>query len=76
MIEHKPKEPSNNYLYTSGVGVVGLAIVRHLLHNKFKKPEQHLIDVPPPANAGHANTKIELKRDILKMYFKSSITYI
>ena len=51
MIEHKPEEPSNNYLYISGVGVVGLAIIGYLLHNKFKKPEQNLIDVPPPANA-------------------------
>ena len=31
-----------------------------------KKTEQNLIDVPPPANVNHANTKIELKRDILK----------
>ena len=27
MVERKPKEPSNNYLYTSGVSVVGCAIV-------------------------------------------------
>ena len=50
MVEHKPKEPSNNYLYISGVGVVGLAIVGYLLYNKFKKPEQTLIDVPSPAD--------------------------
>ena len=30
VIEHKPEEPSNNYLYISGVSVVGLAIVRYL----------------------------------------------
>ena len=48
MIERKPEEPSNNYLYFSGLSVVGLAaIVEYLLHNKFKKPEQNLIDVPP-----------------------------
>ena len=43
MIEHKPEKPSNNYLYTSNAGVVGLAIVGYLLYNKFKKPEQNLI---------------------------------
>ena len=30
MIVHKPGEPSNNYLYISGVSVVGLAIVGYL----------------------------------------------
>ena len=30
MIEHKPEEPSDNYLYLSGVSVVGLAIVGYL----------------------------------------------
>ena len=68
MVEHKPKEPSNNYLCISGVGVVGLAIVEYLLYNKFKKLEQNLVDVPSPANVSHANTKIELKRDIFQMY--------
>ena len=34
MIEHKSEEPSNNYLYISGVSVVGLAIVGYLLCNK------------------------------------------
>ena len=29
MIEHKPEEPSNNYLYISGVSVLGLAIIGH-----------------------------------------------
>ena len=64
MVEHKPKEPTNNYVYISGVGVVGLATVGYPLYGKFKKPEQNLIDVPPPANVSHANTKIELTRDI------------
>ena len=71
MVEHKPEEPSNNYLYISGVGVVGLAIVGCLLCNKFRKPEQNLIDVPPSANVRHSNTKIELKRDIFEMNLKN-----
>ena len=37
MIECKPAELSNNYLYISGVSVVGLAIIGYLLYNKFKK---------------------------------------
>ena len=68
MIERKPEEPSNNYLYISSVSVVGIAIVGYLLCNKFKKPEQNLIDLPPPANVSHANTKIEPKTDIFEMY--------
>ena len=56
MIECKHEEPSNKYLYISGVSVVGFATVGYLLHNKFKMPEQILIDVPPPANVSHANT--------------------
>ena len=74
MIERKPVELSNNYLYISGVRVVGLAIVRYLLYNKFKKPKQDLTDVPPSSNVSHANTKIELKRDIFETYLKISIT--
>ena len=31
MIERKPEEPSNNYLYISGVSVVGLKLVGYLL---------------------------------------------
>ena len=67
MIEHKPEKPINNYLYISSVGVVVLAIAGYLSYNKLKKKklEQNLICVPPPANVSHANTKIELKRDIL-----------
>ena len=68
MIEHKPEEKSNNYLYVSSVSVVGLEIIGYLLYNKFKKQEQNLINVPPSANDSHANTKIELKRDIFEMY--------
>ena len=69
MIEHKPVELNNNYLYFSGVNVVGLAsIAGYLLYNKFKKPERNLNDVPPPSNASNVNTKIEPKRDIFEMY--------
>ena len=38
MIECKPGEPSNIYLYISGVSVVGLAIAGYLLYNALKKP--------------------------------------
>ena len=70
MIEYKPGEPSYNYLYLyiSGVSVVGLTIVGHLLHDKFKKPKQNLIDVPSPSNISHANTKIEPMKDIFEMH--------
>ena len=68
MIECKPIKLSNNYLYISGVSVVGLVIVGYILYNTFKKPEQNLIDVPPPSNVSNLNTKIEPKKDILKMY--------
>ena len=67
-IEHKPGEPSNNYLYISGVSIVELAIAGHLLYNKLKKPKQNSIDVPPPSNVSHVTTKIESKRDIFEMY--------
>ena len=67
MIECKPIELSNNYLYISGVSV-GLAIVGYILYNKFKKTEQNLIDVPPPSNLSNVNTKIEPKRYIFEMY--------
>ena len=68
MIERKPIELSNNYLYICGVSVVGLAIVGYILYNKFKKPEQNLIDVPPPSNVSNVNTKTEPKRNIFEMY--------
>ena len=78
MTERKPVELSNNYLYISGVSVVGLAIIGYLLYDKLKKKktERTLIDVPSPANVSHANTKIQLKRDIFEMYYKFSIIYI
>ena len=60
MIECKPVELSKRYLYVSGVSVVGLATAGYLLHNKFKKRKQNLIiNVPPPSNVSHVNTKIE-----------------
>ena len=64
MVEHKPTELSNNYLYISGVSVVGIAIPGYLLYKKFKRPEQNVIDVPPPSNISSVNNKIEPKRDI------------
>ena len=76
MVEHKPVELSNNYLYISGVSVIGIAIAGYLLYKKFKRSEQNLIDVPPPFNVSNVNTKIESKRDIFEMYLKISITYI
>ena len=68
MIECKSIELSNNYLYISGVSVVGIAIAGYHLYKKFKRPEQNLIDVPPPSNVSNVNTKIEPKRDIFEMY--------
>ena len=69
MVERKPVELSNNYLYVTGVSVVGLAaIAGYLLYNKFEKPEQNLIDVPPPSNTSNVNPKLEPKRDIFEMY--------
>ena len=62
--DHKPRPYSNNYVYTGGLSVLGLAISGYLLYNKFKKPERKLIDVPPPPVV---NTNIESKRDIFEM---------
>ena len=64
MIERKPIKLSNNYLYISGVSVIGTAIAGYLLYKKFKRHEQNLIDVPPPSNVSNVSTKIEPKRDI------------
>ena len=38
MVEHKPKPDTNTYVNVGSLGVFG----------KLKKPEQNLIDVPPP----------------------------
>ena len=67
-IERKSIELSNNYLYISSASVVGISIDGYLLCKKFKRPEQNLIDVPPPSNVSNVNTKIEPKRDIFEMY--------
>ena len=64
MVERKPVELSNNYLYINGLSFVGLALGGYLLYKKFKKPEQNLIDVPPPSNVSNVSTKVDLKRDI------------
>ena len=48
MADYKPKSNVNNYVYASGLSVLGLAISGYLLYSKFKKQKQNLIDVPPP----------------------------
>ena len=47
-IEHKPRSDTNTYVYAGTLSLLGLAVGGYLLHNKFKKSEQNLIDVPPP----------------------------
>ena len=64
MAEHKPRTDTNNYVYASGLSLFTLAIGGYLLYNKFKKPEQNLIDVPPPPVV---KTSTEPKRDIFEM---------
>ena len=67
-IEHKPKPYTNNYVYVSGLSVFGLAISGYLLYSKLEKPEQSLIDVPPPpVKVYNAKTNTEPKRDIFEM---------
>ena len=63
-IDHKPKPDTNTYVYVGGLSVFGLAIGGYLLYNKFKRPEQNLIDVPPPPMP---KTSTEPKRDIFEM---------
>ena len=60
-IEHKPRTGTNSYVYVGGLSLFGLAIGRYLLHSKFKKPEQALIDVPAPPVS---KISTEPKRDI------------
>ena len=62
--EHKPRLDTSTYVHASGLSVLGLAIGGYLLYNKFKKPEQNLIDVPPPPVV---KTSTEPKRDIFEM---------
>ena len=64
MAEHKPRPDTSTYVYVGGLSVLGLAIGGYLLYNKFKKPEQNLIDVPPPTVP---KTSTEPKRDIFEM---------
>ena len=63
-IEHKPRTDTNTYVYVDGLSLFGLAIGGYLLYSKFKKPEQNLIDVPPPPVL---KTSTEPKRDIFEM---------
>ena len=51
-IQHKPRSDTNNYVHVRS------------LYRKFKKPEQTLIDVPPPPVV---KTSTEPKRDIFEM---------
>ena len=67
MVEHKLKPDTNNYVYVSGISLFVLAISGYLLYSKFKKPEQNLINVPPPLVA---KTNTEPKRDIFEMLEK------
>ena len=60
-VEHKPRYDTNTYVYAGSISVLGLAIGGYLLYSKFKKPEQNLIDVPPPPMV---KTSTEPKRDI------------
>ena len=62
--EHKPRPDTSTYVYTGSLSVLRLAIGGYLLYNKFKKPEQNLIDVPPPPVV---KTSTEPKRDIFEM---------
>ena len=63
-IDHKPRTDANNYVYASGLSLLGLAIGGYLLYSKFKKPEQTLIDVPTPPVS---KTITEPKRDTFEM---------
>ena len=62
--EHKPRLDTSTYVYTGGFSLLRLAIGGYLLYSKFKKPEQILIDVPPPPVP---KTSTEPKRDIFEM---------
>ena len=64
MADHKPKPDTSTYVYAGGLSLLGLAISGYLLYSKFKKPEQNLIDVPPPPMLKTSN---EPKRDIFEM---------
>ena len=59
-IDHKPRPDTSTYVYAGSLSVLGLAIGRYLLYNRFKKPERKLIDVPAPPST----VSTEPKRDI------------
>ena len=63
-IDHKTRPDTNTYVYAGSLSMPGLAIIGYLLYSKFKKPEQKLIDVPPPPVV---KTNTEPKRDIFEM---------
>ena len=62
-IEHKPRTDTNTYVCVGSLSLFALAIGGYILYSKFKKPEQNLIHIPPPALV---KTSTEPKRDILK----------
>ena len=62
MAEHKPRP--DTYVYAGGLSVLGLTISGYLLYSKLMKPEQNLINVPPPPVVKTSN---EPKRDIFEM---------
>ena len=64
MAEHKPRCDTNTYVYAGSLSLLGLAIGGYLVYNKFKKPKQTLIDVPPPPVV---KTSTEPKRDFFEM---------
>ena len=63
-IDHKTRPDTNTYVYAGSLSVLGLAIGGYLLYNKFKKPEQKIIDVPPPPVP---KVSTEPKRHIFEM---------
>ena len=63
--DHKPKPDTNTYVYVGSLSVFGLAISGYLLYNKFKRPEQNLINVPPPPMP---KTGTEPKEIVLKCF--------
>ena len=65
--EHKLRLDTSTYAYTGSLSVLGLANGGYLLYSKFKKPEQNLIDIPPPPVP---KTSTEPKRDIFEMLEK------
>ena len=67
--EHKPKSNMNNYVYASGLSVLGLAIGGYFLYSKFKKQKQNLIDVPPPPQRLALNQKETFSKCLKNFYY-------